>query len=757
MPQVCGPKIRMLARRFRNFGVVYSLLCLWCIAAAAQNPKPKPKAKSVVDQTLQQHYDAARTYQISGDSAKAAAEYRLFLAEALAVCANASVVGGDTDTAAALFRSALSLSPDDLNVRLGYAFLQLQRGKTEDAERLAREILERSPKNTQALTLLGRIAYRKSDLKAAREYLEAAATDASTFETGYLLGMTYVRLEDYNRARLLFDDMLSGLGDTAQIHVYFGRAYAEGATEGLDQAIIEFKKAISRDPKLPQAHYFLALSYLNRDGESGFSEATPALRSELALNPNDARSHYLLGYIAMKQHQYGEAETELRQSVKLDPDNPDALLYLGQMYSETGRDKEAEESLRKAIALTKDVSRGDYQINRAHYVLGRILLKTGRTEEGQKELSISKELRDHVRNPETAKTQFSGLSASPQNDNPAQPAVPAEAKEKSDTVINQLRPAIADSYNNLGVIMASQQDFAGAAGYFSKAKEWQPTLETVDRNMGMAAFYSQQYADAIDPLGQHLQQHGDDFRARAALGLSLFMTQKFARVVETFKPVEAQVDLDAGLQYAYAVSLVKTGNYDDGVRRLKSLESTQANSAELHSLLGQAYSDQKEYATALEEYRKSLAIDPNQPQTRYLMGIALLRSGSPAEASNEFRTALKMDPQDPAKKYHLAFSLIQVQQKEEAQQLLKQVVDQDPKYSDAYYELGKLQLEQGDVKAAIASFETGSKLSPDSDYIHYQLAMAYRRDSRTEDAEREIKTYQALKNRHRGRDVPQAN
>ena len=35
--------------------------------------------------------------------------------------------------------------------------------------------------------------------------------------------------------------------------------------------------------------------------------------------------------------------------------------------------------------------------------------------------------------------------------------------------------------------------------------------------------------------------------------------------------------------------------------------------------------------------------------------------------------------------------------------------------------------------------------------------MAYRRDSRNEDAQRELKLYQILKNRNRGRDVPESN
>jgi len=42
--------------------------------------------------------------------------------------------------------------------------------------------------------------------------------------------------------------------------------------------------------------------------------------------------------------------------------------------------------------------------------------------------------------------------------------------------------------------------------------------------------------------------------------------------------------------------------------------------------------------------------------------------------------------------------------------------------------------------------------------MHYQLAMAYRRESRSEDADRELKLYQTLKNRQRGRaDAPQSD
>jgi tetratricopeptide (TPR) repeat protein len=71
------------------------------------------------------------------------------------------------------------------------------------------------------------------------------------------------------------------------------------------------------------------------------------------------------------------------------------------------------------------------------------------------------------------------------------------------------------------------------------------------------------------------------------------------------------------------------------------------------------------------------------------------------------------------------------------------VIQQDPKYADAYYQLGKLQLESGDAKQAITSLESAAALSPRSDCIHYQLSLAYGRDARADDAQREMQLYQA--------------
>jgi tetratricopeptide (TPR) repeat protein len=731
-----------------------SIVAVFVNFAAAETLQRAPSAQ----EQLQQHYDAARTFHVAGDYENAASEYRTFLSGALATIAKFRARNRDFTAAASLFEDALQADPNAAEVRYSYATLRLQQRKLQEARTLAEQAVHAAPGNPQTHALLGRIFFDLGDYQSARQHLEVAVVDAPNFEIGYLLAATYIRLHDLGRAKLLFDEMLKGLGDSPQLHIYFGLAYRYGDLRSLDP-VEEFKKAITLDPKIPQAHYFLALACLQRDREAGFAEALPALEAELRINPEDSRAHYLLGYIHLKKREQQHAEAALREAAKLDPNNPDPLVLLGQLYADNGRDAEAEPILRKAIELTTEPSRNSYQINRSHYVLARILLRSGRKVEAEKHLEISKDLRNSVRRSGTddvaGAPELPDLSPHPEEVSRSTPLrpVPLGEQHTADGLTSGLKPAIADAYNNLGVIFATKKDFASAKDQFRAAAQWEPGLKTVDRNWGMAAFYAKQYAQAIKPLGRELEQHPDDVRVRAALGLSLFSLQNFAKVRETLTPIVAEVDKDPGLQYAYAVSLLKTGDYAVGMQRLRALEGITADSADLHILLGQAYADQEEYAPALEEYHKALALDARNPQLHFLTGLALIRQGNPAEASNELRQAIALRPDDVSSRYHLAFALIQMQQKEEARGLLEQVIRDDPEHATAYYELGKLQLERGELRDATANLEAGVKIDPEADYIHYQLAMAYRRSSRIGDAEREIKRYQELKNRRRGRDV----
>jgi tetratricopeptide (TPR) repeat protein len=741
------------------------LLALLSVHAVLGQSPTKKTTKSTSEDSLDRHYQAARTFSVVGDTDHAAIEYRAFLGEALHRIANARINEGNYAAGYQLFDEAVAVVPDDVGLRLDYGNALLQQSNMDKAKIQAQKAVELQPQNSKAEYLLGRVLYEEGDYEGAKQHLEDAAKAMGgdiTFDVGYDLATTYLKLNDVNRASLIFDEMMIGLGNTAQIHVYFGHAYL--MTGVYDRAISEFKEALQKDPKIKEAHYFLGLAYLSKDEDNGWNENAAEDRAEIQNNPDDFRPHFDLGNIDLKRHVPDEAERELKRASEIQPNNPDPLIGLGELLVAQRRSSEAADVMTRAIALTKDVSRNGYQVSRAYYVLGRVQMETGRREEGTKNLKTAAELREKTQAPQESRdasavvAQQRRASEQPLRVEATASTLPAEEQRQLDAYFEQLKPAIADAYNNLGVAAGAHKDFVTALADFREAGEWYPALDTLDRNMGMAEFYAGNYQEAVSPLYRVVERNPADERARTALGLSYFSEENYKATLETLRPIEQAVAADPGAGAAYAVSLIKTGNYEDGVARLKTLEQANPEVAGLHTTVGETYADQGIYATAIDEYKKSLALDSSQIRTHFLLGTALLRDGKPADAVPEFRAALNAQPSNLTAKYDLALALLQIRQTDEALPLFQQVVQQDPKYADAYYQLGKLELESGDTKQSISNLETAASLSPNSDYIHYQLSLAYGRDSRTDDAKREMNTYQALKTQRRGdHEQPRSN
>jgi lipoprotein NlpI len=81
----------------------------------------------------------------------------------------------------------------------------------------------------------------------------------------------------------------------------------------------------------------------------------------------------------------------------------------------------------------------------------------------------------------------------------------------------ELSPLVGKAYNDLGVFAAGKKDYSAALRSFEKASTWNPGLEGLDRNLGMAAYYAREFDKAGPPLRRYLDSHPEDKAARAAL------------------------------------------------------------------------------------------------------------------------------------------------------------------------------------------------------------------------------------------------
>ena len=643
--------------------------------------------------SLRQHLNDAQELQRTGRPREAAEQYRAFLADALGELAMGYGLMRDYAQAAPLFDEALTLEPDSPSLLLDYARTALVLGDLGHARTLATEFIQKYPgdreKLAQAHQVLGRTLLKLNRNQDARKELEAAVALDPTFPNGYDLAVACLDQDDEKCAVQIFGEMEKSFGDTPEIHMAFGRAY--GDSDFQPRAITEFRRAIEEDPRLPGAHYLLAAVLLaTGDDESHVEGAETELNRELVISPRDSMTYAALGKIAATRNNYPEAETYLKKAILLGPQDPDAYLYLGQVYFATNRSAEAEAALRQCIRLTTDVSRNRYQVQKAHFLLGRIMMQKGQQDEAHAEMAISRELANKTLAQD--KSKLEGLMDTSGSQEAQVPATEVEAarplgspaadpleQHRIEVLREQLRLPVADSYNNLGAIAATNSDYSDAVTYFKRAAVWNPSLEGLDYNWGRAAFAGSQFADAIMPLSRYVNSHPDDVGARSVLAISQFMTGNYPGCIEALQSAIGKADLTPQAEYVYAESMIKTGRMASGAQRLEGLEKLHPEIPDVHRALGEALGQQGDKQRALEE----------------------------------LRTAIQLSPQD----------------------------------ADSHYDLGKMELESGDTTAAIPELEAAARLLPNSEKFHQELADGYTAAHRPADAQKEMETYNLLRAR----------
>ena len=546
---------------------------------------------------LQQDYEAALQAQSAGDLAQAETSYKRFLVHALSLLGNQFTAAGDYAHANALLDEGLLLDPGNTAMRLDYARESAAAGDLGEGRQLAQNAVSSDPRNAEAHLTLGLVLLQMKLNQKAQQQLEIAVALDSNYPDGLALARAYLARDNEKQATAIFREMLKGFGDTAQIHLDFGLAYAE--TGHPDKAISEFKVAIAKNDRLPGAHYSLGAAYMQSMGEIDFPLAIAEFRKEIQVSPNDFLSYSQLGYIALAQHRLQDAEQDLTRAASLNEVDPDVYLSLGQLYTEMKQPAKAEAALRKSIALTQDLSHNHYQVQRAHYLLARLLLQSGNTEQAKQQMEISEQLmkkivRQNQQEPGAAKNPKSAQPDRLQVDK-FNPAEDRQAIKQVENYRDKIAPAIADSYNNLGDIAASSGNFIGAVRYFKDAASWNPNLPGIDYNLGKAAYYAKQYSSAVAPLQQYVQMHPEDKDSRTWLAASFYALRDYKRVLQILNSTDQETAADQKTAYIYAESLIRTGKYKDGIRSLRLLEKTEPNSPEVHRAISEAEMRHQEY------------------------------------------------------------------------------------------------------------------------------------------------------------------
>jgi tetratricopeptide (TPR) repeat protein len=739
------------------------------LLVAVQAPDDPAKA-------LQMEFQAAKTSLEAGALASAENHYIGTVALGLRQLAHLSLSLGEADQAAAYLDSALKLKPGDVETQVDAAGAYFRKGEVGKAKALLKSAVAKEPNHPRARGLLGRIYVYEGDSENAIQELKASVDLEPDFETGYFLGIAYLTAKKLPEASAWFHQLESTMGESAALHMLFGRAYLVAKIP--QQAIPEFRQAIRLDPKYPRAHGFLGYAYLEHFQEEGYPQAREEFEKELKLHPDEYQVQELLGIADVNLRDFPAAETALLHAARLRPQESSIYLYLGETYAATNRTKAAVEVLKKYVGMVGEPGEDKRrEVSRAYYLLGQNLRRLGRQEEARSALAHSQQIREakfkydvqHIfsekQSPDDDRgsrvservadlldagspEQKQGAQTMIQQGLPAGPVARQPAAAKETAPARQYRSFVGEilgsSYNDLGVMRAKDSKFPEAAEFFKQAFAWKPDLPGLDRNWGLASFRAELYPDAVPPLERQLRAHPDDAFIRQILGLSYYVLEKYPKVVEVLQPLLEHPPDDPGLLFAWGTALVRTRQSGAAAGIFRRLLEQNANNASVHLLLGKAYAQQEEYPSALNEINNALRLDPRLSEAHYNAGLVYLRQNDFESAAREFRAELDLRPSDAHTMYHLGYALLSQGHVPESVALLREVVKAMPNYELAYFELGRALLQQEDTTGAIESLETAKKLAPDHDAVYFQLSQAYRRAGRVQEAGRALAAYQRL-------------
>ena len=748
--------------------IVVLILCFFAVnvfpqkAGSGKSGQNSSVPANQASDELLKHLSAAENFQISGNLSDAAVENRAVLGIALERFGNIAIEEGKYSEAVKNITESLKFA-DTASNRTLLAIAYLRQNLFENALTEARTAVSIDPDHIGSHYILGNIYYTKEDYEAARPELEKVFAAAPDFEVARALGLTYLKLKQPEKARIHFEKIQTAAGkQSADLHVLLSKLY-ESANYPAD-AERELKNALKIEPNKPKINFYLGYLLLQNGGSERLSEAGAAFENELKINPDDFYSLFFSGVVYSSQNDHQKAISYLKKAIRTNPNRGEAFLFLGQSQIETGELAEAEKNLRRAVELEANGGKNT-QARRTHFMLGRLLLKTDRKEEAKKELEIAGKLQqaslDSSRN---EINRILGQVAEGSGNETADPKtiysnveikLPPERAAQLKKAKEFLTDVTAQSYNNLGVIATHNNQLSEAIENFSAAYQWKPELPNLARNLGIVSFRVREFEKAIVPLSQHLKINPQDVLIRKMLGSSYYFTKDFAKSVETLKPIEASLKEDAELAYFYGISLIQLKRNKEAAAVFNELAQVSQNQPEALSYAAQGFMIAGDYGRAAAEFTRIASLAPQMPKTNYFIGQSLIRLNRFADAEKAFSRELEISPNDALSKYHLALTLIERKiETERAIKILEEAINLRYDYADARYQLGKIYLEKGETNKAVEQLESAVSSDENKDYIHYQLSIAYRKMSRKEDADRELKIYQKLKSEQRQTDNP---
>jgi len=629
---------------------------------------------------------------------------------------------------------AADLLPDDLDVQLTAGRLLHLAGQFEEAKSRARMVLQKDPRNVEAVILLGSTLLGMKDVDSAIGELEdAIRLDPHQSSIYTTLGAFELSKGRTEQAEAAFRQAVELEPDAPRVHVALG--YYLWAARRIPEAEAAFKRALELDPKSVLVNRLLAtlllttnrvaaaepyLKTLALTGPAGrfslidyylasgrFKDATDVIGLFIAEGVVSVQVKLRLAAIRLSEGRMPDATTLIDEVLLEEPDNAAALLAKAQILLADNRPVDA-------LLRVEQAAEADPKNAAVQYTLGRLYASRNEYREAiaafnealkinpravaaQEQLARLYLIAGDPRNAVHAATE--ALNAQSENGDlrlllaRGLLAVGESARAESEAqVLLKQYPASAAVHALMGSIYQSRDNTVEARRAFERALE-------LDRNDREAL---------TDLVALEVQSHHSD------------------RALDLVEERLAKNPRDPQLLELAARARATAGDLRSAEQLLKRLIAEDSSNLSAYGMLGQLYMSQQRLEEARLEYERGLAENPNSIALQTIVAMILEAQNKTDEAQRRYERILEMDSGAVVASNNLAWIYVERSQKLDfalqLAQRAKQRLPADPRVNDT---LGWIYFKKNLTGQAIPLLEEGVKGDSTNALHLHHLGMAY--------------------------------
>jgi tetratricopeptide (TPR) repeat protein len=680
-------------------------------------------------------------------------------------------------------RQTAELDPNNFDVRVKLGNYYLVGAKQSpaalgEAERLAKQVLEKDPNHIEAHILLGSVLFAQNKKQEAlAELNRAVELNPQRVESYLSLARFYVQTNDIAGAEAVYQRAISISSGSAMAHYEYGK-FLVGA-QRLNEAEAEFQRAVQAEPQNREAQFILASFYLvNKQSDKAeaaykslaeldkekpegrsvlgdfyssvgrLDEAITIYKEVLIHSPEYTPAHYRLAEIMLNRGDLAGAKNEVDTVLKSESKDRQALILrarIGIQAGQTSDLKLAMEDLREVLRQEPDSRAGLFFMAEASFRLGQI----------DQARSFAADLTQNHPNYLPAKLMEVQINLA---DGDAKTAMKlaaslqdrlSKAAPDRDTSPRMLAELKAKTWIAHGSAALQLRDTKTARADFLAAHDIAPTSADIDVDLAMVSLAEGKAGEAIGFYNNALTIDGAHFNALRGLS-NIYAAQKktsdaHARIDQAIaaEPNNASLHFLKGRIYGFEMNAQAA---EAEFRRALEIDG---NYLAAYSALAALFVNTNQERRAIEEYRRIVERQPDNPTIYTLIGMLEMNLQNIDGAIDNFRKALSLDQNSTFAANNLAW-LYAIHGKgnlDEAVRLAQSAVQSNPEVSSfvdtlgwVYYKKGLYSVAAEQLRKAVNVDETVARRNnaTPSPTFHYHLGAALAAKGEKSAARREI-------------------